>query len=108
MDKNAIIEERHLNESVRIFKILGNPVRLIMLKALEKTELNVSQLGELLGVEQSVVSHHLATLREHQLVQSTRDGKQIYYKLTDPHIIDVVDEMIDHTDHVLRGKQHGE
>lgn len=89
-----------------MFKLLSNEKRIRILYLLENHTLNVSEISEQLGLPQPSVSHQLALLREYQLVQYHRDGKQIFYTLDDPHIIEVVNDMLAHVQHILKHRDH--
>lgn len=58
-DTLELVTTAKLTEAERIFKLLSNPIRLQMLKLLEQRELNVGTIGDLLGLEQPVVSTSL-------------------------------------------------
>lgn len=67
-----------------IFKTLSEPVRLrIVYLLLEAGELCVCDLVDTLGLSQSVVSRHLAYLRNNGLVSTRREGVWIHYKITE-------------------------
>jgi len=68
------------------FKVLGDPTRLKILHALLASELCVCDLGEVLGMSVSAVSHQLAVLKRASLVRHRRDGKVIYYAISDEHV----------------------
>ena len=89
-----------------MFKLLSNEKRIRILYLLENHTLNVSEISEQLGLPQPSVSHQLALLREYQLVQYHRDGKQIFYTLDDPHIIEVVNDMLAHVQNILKHRDH--
>ena len=67
------------DELQRIFKTLSDPTRVRLLSLLEREELAVQELMEVLGMAQSRVSRHLAILREASLLQGRRDGTSVFY-----------------------------
>ncbi|MGD9851533.1 MAG: ArsR/SmtB family transcription factor [Nitrospirales bacterium] len=64
-------------------KVLSDSTRLGVLESLMTGPKNVGELMEQLGVEQSLLSHHLAVLRDNNLVEATREGKTMIYQLPD-------------------------
>jgi len=72
------------DELQRIFKTLSDPTRVRLLSLLEREELAVQELMEVLGMAQSRVSRHLAILREAGLVRDRRDGTYVFYQLALP------------------------
>ncbi len=68
------------------FKMLADPTRVRLLFALAERELCVSEMTEALNMEQSAVSHQLRTLRACNLVQHRKVGRQVYYRLHDRQI----------------------
>ena len=49
--------------------------------------MNTSKLAEMFGLTESAVSHHLRGLRQQHLVRAHRVGKEVFYQVTDEHII---------------------
>jgi ArsR family transcriptional regulator, lead/cadmium/zinc/bismuth-responsive transcriptional repressor len=78
------------------FKVLGESTRLRILHALLAGELCVRDLAEILGMSDSAVSHQLSVLKGARLVRHRRDGKVIYYSLSDDHVSSVLQSMRTH------------
>jgi DNA-binding transcriptional ArsR family regulator len=70
---------------------LSDPKRIAILYALHDSPKNVSQLTELLGLNQATTSRHLKILRDRSLVDTQRDGAHIYYSLADARVIEALD-----------------
>lgn len=68
---------------VKSLCLLADETRLRLLLLLEKEELSVVEIQEVLGMGQSRISSHLAQLRQAGLVRDRRAGKNIYYALAD-------------------------
>lgn len=65
------------------FGTLFSEIRLKIINLLKKRKLNVSEITRELNLDQSVVSHNLARLKQHGFVKSETDGKFRYYKLNE-------------------------
>jgi len=79
-----------LLDLTELFKVLGDPSRLRIIRALGAAELCVCDLSSVLEMSQSAVSHQLAILRRARLVRSRRDGKSVFYALDDGHVGQIV------------------
>jgi len=76
-----------------LFKTLSEPVRLrIVYLLLESGELCVCDLVDTLGLSQSVVSRHLAYLRNNSLVSTRREGVWVHYRI----VQDCCDPLFEH------------
>ncbi|MBS9338616.1 winged helix-turn-helix transcriptional regulator [Fructobacillus sp. M2-14] len=89
-------------ELVQLFKILASEKRLAILDKLSNRAYTVNELGEELQIEQSVLSHQLRRLRDEQVVQIEKTGRQVHYMLKDEHLSDLLDSAMDHGKHVTR------
>lgn len=79
-----------LAPAVALFHGLSDPTRLAILKRLTEGEARVVDLTGLLGVAQSTVSAHLACLRDCGLVTGRPEGRQMFYSLTRPELMDLL------------------
>lgn len=85
MDKKAQLDlpamQAAASQACGLLKVLGNPDRLLLLCQLTQGEYCVSELEATLGIQQPTLSQQLGVLREEQLVNTRREGKQIYYSI---------------------------
>ena len=75
------------NLQAETLKVLSSPRRLEILHRLAEEPMEVRRLAVEIGVTQPNVSQHLAVLRSAGLVEATRDGREITYRLADPDVI---------------------
>ncbi len=67
------------SECVRKLKVLADTTRLNVLQILMEEPKYVGEINAVLGIEQSLLSHHLKVLRDEGFVTATRDGKSVLY-----------------------------
>ena len=74
----------------RFFQVLADPTRVRTVELLLEGEKNVSELVRCLGVPQARVSSHLGCLRWCGYIGTRREGKFIYYRVTDPRVSELM------------------
>jgi DNA-binding transcriptional ArsR family regulator len=73
-----------------LFKVLGHPIRLRILELLNTGERTVSELQDALDIEASSVSQQLAVMRAHHLVDTRKNGTNVFYTVRDPLILELL------------------
>ncbi|MBR9830505.1 ArsR/SmtB family transcription factor [Acidiluteibacter ferrifornacis] len=90
--KETEISIEKMEKIADILKAIAHPVRLEILKMMNNSEaLNVAQIMELTGLEQSLISHHLIKMKDKGVLKSVRNGRNINYSLVDPSILRLFD-----------------
>ncbi len=77
-------------EVSKYLNLIGQPVRIQILLVIAHQEACVCHLEAFLGLRQAAISQHLMLLREAGLVTAVRDGRNIFYRLTNPETLDVI------------------
>lgn len=86
----ALPDDDELFDLADLFKVFGDSTRIKILCALSYSELCVCDIAAVLSMSQSAISHQLRTLKQAKLVKNRRDGKTIYYSLSDNHVQTII------------------
>lgn len=85
-----------LVEVAELFKVFGDATRVRILHILLEKEMCVCDIAQLLGMQQSAISHQLRVLKQSRLVKYRRDGKAVFYSLADSHVKTIIYQGIEH------------
>ena len=88
--KNYVPQGETLEELVCFFSIFSDYTRLKIISALAITEMCVSDISEILCINQTTVSHQLRLLKNLNAVKTKRQGKVIFYSLRSDALSDVI------------------
>jgi ArsR family transcriptional regulator len=79
------------DDQARFLTCIAEPTRIQILLLLTNDQKKcVGEIADILGKEQSLISHHLARLRKCNIVFATQTAKKIYYAITDSRISEIV------------------
>ncbi len=91
--------EKLLYGAARIFDAFGDTTRIKIISALSFGKMCVGDIANTLKLSHSAVSHQLRILRQTDIVVSKKEGKIVYYELSDAHIIEIYNMGIKHIMH---------
>ena len=95
--------EEHVDLAVEVFAMLADATRLRLLWALLDGETAVNDLAAALGKPATGVSQHLAKLRLARLVTTRRQANQVFYRIENAHVRQLVQDAIYQAEHAAGG-----
>jgi len=95
-DSTTALDEHTAAHVAELFRSFSDTSRVRIMSALVDGEKNVNALAAIVGISESAVSHHLRGLRQMGIVQARRDGKEVYYRIDDEHIIALFQQGVKH------------
>jgi len=94
--KKELLSDDLISEIGNFFKILGEPTRIKIIQILFNREMCVCDLTAVMNMNQPAVSHQLKILKSANLVKYRKDGKNVYYSLSDDHVKQIFDQGLVH------------
>ena len=82
--------KRRSEEVSSLLKQLSHPQRLLIMCSLAEGEKSVGDIEDACGASQSAVSQFLKGMRMEGLIDARRDGKQVYYKIVDDRVVELM------------------
>ena len=96
MKKVNIQSENTLYDVAELFKIFSDSTRIRILYLLSKKECHVNEIADELNMNQSAISHQLRILKHTKLIRNRKEGKTVFYSLSDNHVYNIINQGIKH------------
>lgn len=93
--KNLPLDEE-IFDLAEFFKVFADSTRIKILWVLHESEMCVCDIAAALNMTKSAVSHQLKSLRQANLVKNRKDGKVVYYALSDDHVKEIFEMAVEH------------
>lgn len=89
-------EEEILYDLADLFKVFADTTRIKILFALMNGSQCVNDIAQIIGASQTAVSHQLRILKQAHLIKFQRDGKNVFYSLSDDHVYTMLSQGLTH------------
>ena len=94
--KADLLDDEIIRVITDFFKVLGDPTRIKIIQILFKNELCVCDLSAIMGMNQPAISQQLKILKQANMVKYRRDGKNVFYALSDEHVHKIFEQVYLH------------
>ena len=94
--KKELIDEKTLEDIATFYKVLGDSTRIKIINVLDCHEMCVCDISVLVNMTKSAVSHQLKKLKDMNIVKSRKEGKEVFYSLSDAHVKEVFEISFEH------------
>lgn len=91
-------DEDRLMELAELYRVFGDRTRIRILYALFESEMCVCDIAQVLGMTISAISHQLRVLKQARLVKYRREGKTVFYALSDDHVRSIINQGLEHVE----------
>jgi ArsR family transcriptional regulator, lead/cadmium/zinc/bismuth-responsive transcriptional repressor len=90
------MDEHEAAHIAELFRAFSDTSRVRILTLILESELNIMTIADRLGLSESAVSHHMRGLRQMRIVESRREGKEVFYHVEDVHIRELFQQGMHH------------
>jgi DNA-binding transcriptional ArsR family regulator len=85
-NRSTALDEHTAAHVAELFAAFGDTSRVRILHCLTRGEQNVGALARVVGISESAISHHMRHLRTLRLVSTRKAGREVFYRVDDPHV----------------------
>jgi DNA-binding transcriptional ArsR family regulator len=103
MNADKQLAEDHAHLVAEVFRMLADATRVQLLWAMAGHERSVNELAERVAKPAPSVSQHLAKLRMARLVRTRREGTQVFYRLENDHVRQLLIDAVFNAEHAAGG-----
>ena len=89
-------DEELLYDLAELYKVFGDSTRIRILYVLFEAQMCVCDIAQVLSMTTSAISHQLKVLKQAHLVKYRREGKTVFYSLSDDHVRSILDQGLEH------------
>lgn len=87
--------QKAAGQASSFLRSIANKDRLLLLCQLSQCELSVTELADLTGIQQPSLSQQLGVLRREGLIAPRKDGKSVFYRISEPKVLLILQQLYD-------------